>query len=68
MSTLAAAATVMFAASAIRVTVGAGIAAIVLAVFFNRVAQRNNAHAGLTSTFHRSYGGHGNLLIYASLL
>lgn len=51
----------MFAAFPIWVTVGAGIATVILAVFFNRFAEGNNAQARLTGTFHRSYGGHGYL-------
>lgn len=44
--------TVMFAAFSFRVTVGAGIAAIVFTVFFNGIAQGNDTHARITGTFH----------------
>jgi hypothetical protein len=60
---LAAVTTVMFAAFPFGVTVGTGIAAIVLTIFFNRVAERNDAHARITGTFHRGYGGHSFILI-----
>ena len=52
----------------IGVSVGTAIAAIVLAAFFNRVAEGNNAQARLAGTFHRSYRCHGYLLIRLYLL
>jgi hypothetical protein len=40
-----------------------GVAAIVVTLFFNRLAGVHHAKTGFTGTFHLSNGRHGNLLI-----
>jgi hypothetical protein len=49
----------MTAASPVLVVVGTGFAAIVLAVFFDRVTQINHTQARLTGTLHLGNSRHG---------
>lgn len=46
----------------IRMILGTGFAAIIFAVFFNRIVSRHNAKTGLTGTLHLGHGRHGKFL------